>query len=288
MSVQFTDPRRKIACLTAFLAILLTCGSILAQDRTGWKLVWSDEFNGTALDTNTWGFDMARGPNNDGFGSWSLEYFTDSPRNAFLTNGHLVIRALEPDQDRFFHSAQVTTQKRRFFQYGRIEARMKLPAGYGLWPGFCMFGTNLDSAGWPECGEIDVMELRGGDAGDSNRTVFGTVHYRNASQDETYPGKWTYETAVYRLPAGTDFSRDFHVFGITWDADKIVFHVDGQEYFTNWIRAFYKSEFRAPFHLYFNIKIGGEFYAHEIRSAAEVTAPFPQDMTIDWIRYYRR
>lgn len=270
--------------LTAMLSILVFSSFSFAGD--GWRLVWSDEFNTTNLDPATWGFDLGRGPNNDGYGSWSYEYFTDSPENAFLTNGCLAIRVKnEAIEGQFLSSAQVTTKGKRSFLYGRIEARMKLPRGYGMWPGFCMFGTNQDIVSWPECGEIDVMEMRGGDAGDSNRTILGTLHYRNGSKLDTFPEKWSYESSTYRLKGKDDFSGDFHVFGIIWESNRIIFTADSVPYATNWTRVFYKSAFRLPFYVYFNVKIGGEFYNHAIRSVRDVTAPLPQTMLVDWIRY---
>jgi beta-glucanase (GH16 family) len=253
-----------------------------------WSLIWSDEFNGNVLNTNYWSFDIGRGSNNDGYGSWSLETFTDSPENCSVSNGFLILRIVDDQNGKYVSSAQVTTKDKKTFYYGKIEARIKLPRGYGMWPGFCMFGTNIDSAGWPECGEIDVMEMRGGDHGDSNRTIFGTLHFRNGSKSDFYPDKWTYEQATFRLPSDTDFSRDFHVFGIIWDKEKIIFFVDDTPYRTNWIRSFLKTEFRLPFYLYFNIKTGGEFYAYRIKSKDELSGTLPQSMLIDWVRYYRK
>lgn len=281
-------PLPVFSCIIFFFVCISTGTGFDYPADYRWKLVWSDEFNGANIDPANWGFDLARGPNNDGFGSWSLEYFTDRPENAFISNGYLVIRALNDRMEgQYISSAQVTTKDKRSFLYGRIESRMKLPRGYGMWPGFCMFGTNIDIVGWPECGEIDVMEMRGGDYGDSNRTVMGTLHFRNGSKAESYPDKWTYETKSFILPGNEDFSADFHVFGIVWDREKIVFTVDGVPYYTNWTRSYTKTEFRLPFYLYFNIKIGGEYYGHAIRSLQDVTASLPQTMMIDWVRYYQ-
>lgn len=269
-----------------FFSLTLNTGFNYSADHK-WKLVWSDEFNGPSLDPAYWSCDIGRGPNNDGYGSCSLESFTDKPGHVFLSNGNLVILAgQDADSGDYIHSGQVTTKGKRIFQYGKIEARMKLPHGYGMWPGFCMYGTNIDSAGWPECGEIDIMEMRGGDSGDSNRTVMGTIHYRNSSAAKNYPDKWTYEDGKYVLPGTDDFSKDYHIFGIVWDKDKIIFQVDGIDYYTNWIKAWYKSEFRAPCYFYFNFKIGGQFFAYKIKSIDEITAPLPQTMLVDWVRYF--
>ncbi len=256
--------------------------------QTGYKLVWSDEFDGNTIDPNRWRIDTGNGPNNDGFGSWSLEYCTDRPDNVFVSNGSMVIRAVKEEYSgSHFTSGLVTTKGKFAFKYGRVEARIKLPSGYGIWPGFCMFGddqfdhtSSNNGISWPATGEIDIMEMRGGDSGDSNRTIMGTVHFGYDMST------WKYEFNSVKLPGTANFSDDFHIFGIIWDSEKIIFQLDGMDYYTNYTTIPIKDSFRKPFYLYLNVKIGGQFF-NPAPTADQITAT-PQTMMIDWVRIYQK
>ncbi len=258
-------------------------------DLTGYKLIWSDEFNGSTIDPNHWRIDTGNGPNHDGFGSWSLEYYTARTDNVFISNGALAIRAVKEEYaGSHFTSGEVTTKGKFAFKYGRIEARIKLPKGYGLWPGFCMYGDDqFDHASsdngisWPACGEIDVMEMRGGDSGDSNRTIMGTVHFGHDMPT------WKYESKSVKLPGNANFCDDYHIFGVVWDAEKIVFQLDGKDYYTNYTTSKIKDSFRKAFYFYYNIKIGGQFFNPHPPTADQITAT-PQTMMIDWVRVYQK
>ncbi|MBU1078817.1 MAG: family 16 glycosylhydrolase [Spirochaetes bacterium] len=273
---------RILCILVLFLSGSFLPARLWSESVTTEILIWSDEFNGSSINSNYWTFDLGSQFNDTG--NWSLEYFTNLPANVFLSNQCLVLRAVkETNGTTNFNSAQVTTREKFYFKYGRIEARMKLPYGYGMWPGFCMYGTNLYSTGWPDCGEIDVMEMRGGDDGNSNRTIMGTVHFG------TDMGTWQYESRSITLPGTNDFSDDFHVFGVVWDPQKIVFQLDNVSYYTNNTTSHpLKFMFRnMPFFFYFNIKIGGLFFGAPAPAKDQITALFPQTMMIDWVRVYQ-
>lgn len=283
-----------VVFLVIFMSPVLLAGNAKADDAykpgAGWRLVWSDEFNGTAIDPSNWSFEIGRGPNNDGGGTWSLQYYTGRPDNVYIKDGALVIKMIKEEyKGAPFTSALVTTQYKKFWKYGKIAARMKLPYGYALWPGFCMYGTNKDSVGWPACGEIDIMELRGGDPGDNklsnNGTVQGAIHWRNGSASTNFYDYWSWVTGSVTLPAGRRFADDYHVFEIEWDSKQIVWKLDGVSYFTQDITAPDRSEFHNACYFYFNLAVGGTFFG-EIPNVSQITAPFPQYMYIDWVRVY--
>ena len=135
----------------------------MAQDakveRPGWKLVWSDEFDGAYIDTNIWTYDLG---NNSGWGNNELEYYTGSTQNSYVSNGFLHIAALRQSMNGFnYTSARMKTEGLYSAEYGRFEFRASLPSGAGFWPALWMLGANIDTVGWPGCGEIDVMENKG-------------------------------------------------------------------------------------------------------------------------------
>src|SRR5208282_3784690 len=140
--------------------------------RGGWTLVWADEFNrpdGAAPDAINWGCDIG----GKGWGNHELEYYTSSTNNVRIENGKLVIEARKESLGgRNYTSARLQTHGKWSWTYGRIEARIKVPRGQGFWPAFWMLGTNIDSVGWPACGEIDIMENLGREPG----LVHGTLH----------------------------------------------------------------------------------------------------------------
>ncbi len=156
--------------LFLLLALFLTVSvTVQAQSYT---LVWSDEFLGSTINPNNWTHETGGG----GWGNNELQYYTDRADNSYIQNGKLVIEAKEESfGGRDYTSARLITKGKQFFKYGRIEARMKLPYGQGLWPAFWMLGENISSIGWPACGEIDIMEMIGGT--NNNHVVHGTLHW---------------------------------------------------------------------------------------------------------------
>ena len=148
----------------------------IAEDDPNYDptLIWSDEFDYTGLpDPSKWNMETGGG----GWGNNELQYYTNTQSNAMVENGVLTITARKETVGEYnYTSARITTQNKFDFKYGRIEARMKLPYGQGLWPAFWMLGANFNTVGWPACGEVDIMEMVGG-AGKDN-TVYSTIHCR--------------------------------------------------------------------------------------------------------------
>lgn len=250
------------------------------EDRN-WDLVWSDEFDGGEIDTSTWSFEIGNGHDQGipGWGNEELQYYTDEPTNAFLEDDRLVIRAREEQRSDEhgtydYTSARLLTQDAVTVQYGRIDIRARLPEGQGLWPALWMLGADIDDVGWPDCGEIDIMEL----TGDDPTTVHGTVHGPGYSGGDGIGGS-------HELSSGT-FTDAFHRFSIVWDPDRITWYVDGTPYFTV-TRADVEDErdaewvFDGPFYFVFNVAVGGHLPGYPDESTA-----FPQRMDVDYVRVY--
>ena len=136
--------------------LILGLGAILAQGQT-WQLIWADEFDGNSINASNWTHEIGTGFN--GWGNNELQSYTNSSSNSSVSNGSLKINALEqPIGQSDYSSARIISKNKFSFQYGKIEARLKMPLGQGLWPAFWMLGQNIDAVSWPQCGEIDVVE----------------------------------------------------------------------------------------------------------------------------------
>lgn len=248
----------------------------------GWTQVWCDDFAET-IDPANWSFEV------DGLGGGNneLQYYTDRPENARVEDGALVIEALEeqytgPDGTRDYTSARLRTFQLAQWTYGRVEARIRLPKGQGLWPAFWMLPTDWVYGGWAASGEIDIMEL----IGHEPETVYGTLHYggewpTNTSSASVPPD---FGSHGYSLESG-DFSEDFHVFAIEWEETQIRWYVDGQHVQTQsqwWSEAAdYPAPYDQDFHLLLNVAVGGTW-----PGSPDETTVFPQRMTVDWVRVY--
>lgn len=242
--------------------------------RSPWQLVWSDEFDGPpgALpDPNKWSVSVGGG----GWGNQQLDYDTYN-QNAYLDGqGNLVIEARRDTSGHYqcwygpcqYTSAQLKTQGHFSFTYGKIEARMKIPYGQGLWSAFWLLGDNCDTVGWPTCGEIDIME----NIGKQPNIVYGTVHG---------PG---YFSGTYTLPHG-NFSDDFHVYGLQWTPNSIAFFVDGINYATL-NRSYFSNPgdwvYNHPFHIVLNVPVGGTW-----PGSPNASTVFPQKMYVSYVRVY--
>jgi beta-glucanase (GH16 family) len=256
-------------------------------ERPGWKLAWSDEFNGpagTPPDPAVWGYDIGDGTanGNRGWGNNELEYYTDSPDNAALDGaGNLVLTARKAETAsnlRCYYgpcqytSARLLTANKVEFTYGRIEIRVKVPRGNGLWPAFWALGTNINKVGWPKSGEIDIME----NIGRQPRRIFGTIHGPGYSGNAGF-------TKSLNLPH--DVADDFHVFAIERQPDKIVWYIDDVVYNQatpadvapdQWV-------FNQPFFLLLNVAVGGN-----LGGIVGLDTTFPQTMTVDYVRHYQK
>lgn len=235
--------------------------------------MWSDEFNGpanTPPDPSKWGYDLGGG----GFGNAELETYTNSPDNVSMDgNGNLVIHALRPTAGTYT-SGRIKTQGKFSIAYGKIEARIKIPFGQGIWPAFWMLGANIQAVGWPNCGEIDIME----NIGKEPALIHGTVHGPGYSGANGI-GK------PYALPSGQPFSNDFHVFTVVWSPNNLEFQVDGNAYFRvtpQSLPSGAKWVFDKPFFLLLNLAVGGGWPGYP-----DATTTFPQVMTVDYVRVYR-
>ena len=239
-------------------------------------LVWSDEFDGTTGDApnpDFWTYDIGTG--SGGWGNNELQYYTNRPQNISLDGrGNLVITAIKENfQGSGYTSARIKTKGLKEFRYGRIEARLKTPFSQGLWPAFWMLGADIDQVGWPQTGEIDIMELRG----QQPRVVHGSIHGPGYSGGNAI-------TDSFEL-VDSRFDTEYHVFAVEWGPDNIDFFVDNRLYQritpeilpTNaeWV-------FDKPFFILLNVAIGGNFVG-----PPSANSRFPQTMIVDYVRVYQ-
>jgi beta-glucanase (GH16 family) len=249
---------------------LLAFGTFSAY--AGWKLVWSDEFNGDAIDTNHWKFETG---NHHGWGNHELEYYTGSSENAYVSNGLLHIVARRQSTNGFHYtSARMKTQGLFAKKYGRFEFRARLPAGQGFWPAIWLMPEDSRYGGWPNSGEIDIVENRGSEPGQEG----GTIHFSGPNRRHIYRGK------TYYFPDG-DSVTNFHVYDLIWTTNSIQWFVDGKLYETqtNWstARAPYPAPFNQPFYIILNLAVGGDYGGDPEQHTA-----FPSEMQVDYIRVY--
>jgi beta-glucanase (GH16 family) len=237
-------------------------------------LVWSDEFeqpDGSVPLSANWNYATGAG----GWGNRELQHYTTSTNNVRVEDGMLVIEARREivDGQTNFTSGRLLTKGKHSWTYGRIEARIRIPQGQGIWPAFWMLSTNIDSVRWPACGEIDIMENIGKEPG----KVHGTVHGPGYSGDGGIGGAFT-------LPGNAPFADDFHVFAINCQSNHITWFVDDEPYFeitsaslpsnTRWV-------FNEPKFILLNLAVGGNWPGYPNASTV-----FPQRMLVDYVRVY--
>ncbi len=247
------------------------------EPGSNWQLVWSDEFNSDSINSNNWNFQVEEaGRFND---EW--QRYTNSSDNAYIEDNCLVIRAIhETDTHGMdqYTSARLNTANKQTWKYGKIAARIKLPYGEGIWPAFWMLGANIDENGgdtpWPQCGEIDILELYGSK---DDSVIEANVHYADESGSHNSMGPVAYE-----LENGK-FADAFHVFELEWNENYIAWSVNGEEFTSFSIKSAELSEFHEEFFVLFNIAVGGTYAGRP-----DDTSIFPQHMYIDWIRVYEK
>jgi beta-glucanase (GH16 family) len=247
----------------------------------GWTLVWNDEFNlpnGSAADPTKW-------TNETGNSGWSnnqeRQYYTPGTTNANIQDGSLVITAATQGASAYkcqygtclYTSARLNTSGKFTQQYGRFEARIKLPSGQGMWPAFWTLGNNIGSVGWPKCGEMDIME----NVGKTPATNYGSLHGPGYSGGKCLTGSTS-------LSGGATLADDFHIYAIEWAANVVKFFFDGNNYETRtpadvpagdvWV-------YDHPFFIILNLAVGGNFPGDPNASTT-----FPQTMTVDYVRVY--
>ena len=261
--------RQKLTVILTSLGLAMVLG---CRGESTPGLVWQDEFEGPAgqlPDSSRWQFDLGTD-----WGNAQLEQTTDRPENVGLDGeGNLAITAREEEfAGQSYTAGRIKTKDLFELTYGRFEARIKLPIGQGIWPAFWMLGANIDEVGWPQCGEIDIMEYRGQEP----RVLHGTIHGPGYQGDASLGSK-------HVLGEG-GFNLDFHVFTVEWNENSITWLVDGFKYHsvtsaelppgTEWV-------FNRPFFLLLNVAVGGRWVG-----PPDESTEFPQKMLVDWVRVY--
>lgn len=275
---------RSSSCVVASLALAVVgCGNpptpaveVWTAPSTPWVEVWRDDFNGpaqSAPESTHWNVEEKAGEFND-----ELEHYTNDRRNSYQDgSGHLVIQALKEiyvdaagaRSTMPYTSARLNTRGKHEHTYGKFEARIKLPAGKGIWPAFWMLGNNIDN-GWPECGEIDILEMHGS----RPNLIDGSLHGPGYSASNSYH-------ASYVLPSGS-LADDFHVYAVEWTPQGVRWLVDGQQYHVKTPEGVAQSDhtwvFDHPFFLILNLAVGGVFDGNP-----DASTLFPQQMLIDYV-----
>jgi beta-glucanase (GH16 family) len=281
-------------CCAVVLISLVGCGVTTNAARSAWlndvrsteTLVWSDEFNGStagstaqsAPDIQNWTYDTGNG----GWGNHELETYcaygsntapcdVKNPNAYVGGDGYLHIVTRNPANG-VYTSARIKSQGLKSFQYGRMEARIKIPEGSGYWPAFWLLGNDIETAGWPSCGEIDVME----NVGKTPHSVSGSIH-----------GDGINKTTVYTLDHDAKFGDAFHIFGILWSPGEILFYVDSP---TNIYATYTRDKMphgsvwpfdSQKFFFILNVAVGGNW-----PGSPNATTAFPQEMLVDYMRVY--
>ena len=231
-------------------------------------LVWSDEFNGNAVNTANWTFETG----GNGWGNQELQFYL--PGNTTVSNGILTITAKkEFYRGRQYTSSRLVTQGKQSFQYGCFEMRADLPEGQGIWPAFWTLGENFATDGWPFSGEIDIMEMIGGGEMRDD-TSYGVLHWARADGSHMWYGE------SHTIDPG-NLGDGYHVFKMVWDAQGIYWFVDGQQFNYVNITGPDFTEFHAPHFLLINLAVGGIWPGYP-----DANTVFPQEYKIDYIRVY--
>ena len=281
-----------VAAAACALVLGLSAGargqeSPAATQASKWTLVWSDEFDGVAgsgVDTSKWRYDVGDGcqSGNCGWGNHEKEYYSSASENVALDgSGHLMItaRAAATPVTCYYGpcrytSGKVTTRGKLEAAPGRVEARIKLSAGQGLWPAFWMLGADFPATPWPDCGELDIMENHGSRMQSTSSAVHGPGYF----------GQTPFVHAV--TLAQRSFADDFHTFAVVWDSSSIRFFVDDSLHYTVGRRDVERHGrwvFDQPFFIILNLAVGGTFDGDPKSDAI-----FPATMLIDYVRVYRR
>jgi beta-glucanase (GH16 family) len=240
-------------------------------------LVWADEFDAVQLDPEDWFFDSGDGSQYGipGWGNNELQWYL--PNSAQLENGNLVITARnEMSNGKDYTSARINTRDRFAFRYGRVEARIRLPGGQGIWPAFWLLPQDEAYGTWAASGEIDIMEAvnLGGTGGNA---VHGTIHYGGSWPNNEFSGE--------SYLVSTDATAEFHTYALEWDATEIRWYVDDVLFAmrNTWYST--AGNFPAPFDQHFylllNVAVGGNW-----PGSPNASTVFPVTMEVDYVRVY--
>jgi beta-glucanase (GH16 family) len=250
--------KRAITLLFLFFSL-----NLFSQSKDGYALVWEDNFNGTSPDTTSWNHETA----NPGWVNNELQRYTRG-ENVELAHGNLLITAKKENNE--YTSGRINTKGKRIFTYGLIEIKAKIPQGTGTWPALWMLGQNIDQAGWPACGELDIMEH----VGKHPDFIHCSIHNTSGHGDTPYTG-----ILEIKDPFGT-----FHIYGMEWTREFISFFIDGKLVYhyqpevknqDNW-------PFDKPCFLIFNVAIGGDWGGPVVDDKM-----FPAVMDVDWVKVYQ-
>lgn len=278
MNVSTHKTTRLVAACAAVTLLVGAGNACLGATTDGWTLVWADEFeqaDGSAPDASKWVYDLGGG----GWGNNELETYTDRRENSRIQTGKLVIEARKetyrgPDNiTRNYTSARLKTLGKASWTMGRVEARIQVPRGEGIWPAFWMLGTNIPTAGWPNCGEIDVME----NIGREPAIVHGTIHGPGYSGGQGIGGG---------LTNAAPLADDFHLYAMEWDPGRIRWYFDNRLYFTVTTNSLPRGTvwvFTQPQFILLNLAVGGNW-----PGSPTTNTVFPQRMVVDYVRVYAR
>ncbi|MFB9328136.1 RICIN domain-containing protein [Paenibacillus aurantiacus] len=256
---------KRLYIFTLVIALLVSLLP-MTKANAAYNLVWSDEFNGTSIDQNNWSFEIGNG--SGGWGNNELEYYTNRPENARIENGNLVIEARKENYGGMaYTSARLKSQGKKSFKYGRIEARIKMPKGQGLWPAFWTLGSDIGTIGWPKSGEIDIMEH----VNNENNT-HGYIHW-DANGHAQYGG----------ASQAVDVTQ-YHVYSVEWTSSAIKWFIDGVQFreanIANNINS--TEEFHKDHFLLLNMAVGGNW-----PGSPDGSTVFPAKMYVDYVRVYQ-
>lgn len=241
------------------------CTDCMAPDEEIWVLDWSDEFEGNALDMDTWSHEFG----SHGWGNNELQMYTSSSSNTEVSNGTLKITARQENVGGAnYSSARIRTINKMEFLYGKVEARIKVPIGQGIWPAFWMLGANIESVSWPMCGEMDIMEHV-----NNEPLTNSAIHWHNSFGH-------TYDTKTAPFDAS-----DWHVYGADWNEEGVTYILDGQPYFHFPFEAENNTEpiFTKPFFFLLNVAVGGNW-----PGSPDGSTQFPAVMEVDYVRIFQK
>ena len=268
-----------LAMAVAMIILSVSCAKTKTPQLDGYKLLWSDEFDGKTMDQKKWNYE----PHEPGWTNNELQEYTTSTDNVFVRDGKLVLKAIKTTKDGkdYYTSGKVTGQNKTDFQYGKVVVSAKVPEGQGLWPAIWMMPKDESFYGqWPKCGEIDIMESLGNDTTKS----YSTIHYGepHAEQQGTI------------VKEGADsFSAKFHEYSVEWEPGEMRFYTDGELVLTvnDWFTAVqgeddkpYPAPFNQPFFVQMNLAVGGDWPGNP-----DSTTDFSKaEFEIDYVRVYQK
>jgi beta-glucanase (GH16 family) len=248
--------------------IALETNSMVELEKPELALVWSDEFDATTLNLDNWTYELGDGcPNLCGWGNSELQEYTDD--NHRLEDGMLIISAKKGSNSNYT-STRIKTKGKQEFQYGRIEARVKVPSGAGMWPAFWALGNDIETNSWPNCGEIDIVEYVGKNPGQ----IFTSVHTPSSYGN-------TVNSMITNVP---NVEEDFHNYAVEWNENFIDFFFDDTRVYTYFVQTKNQNTwpFNKPFFFILNLAVGGNF-GGPVANNIE----FPREFIIDYVRVYQ-